>query len=122
MTPTTKQALDTAERFAKRVGPDNDYLEDTDTGSINLYEETLRLIAEARVAEESPVGWLCKVIVNKHASGPPLPGQIQISGVWGTPSNHIYFSVDRPIDKWVWWEAPVYLSSNAPLPDPPEAK
>lgn len=69
-----------------------------------------RLIADLREAlDEKPIGWVCKVIVNKHVSGPPLEGQIKMGNVWGTPTDHIYFSIERPLDKWAYWEAPVYV-------------
>ena len=55
-----------------------------------------------------PAGWLYKIIVDKHLTGPPREGQTQIAGVWGTPSTHLHFSVDKPTDPWVYWQAPVY--------------
>lgn len=67
-------------------------------------------------ATQQRAGWFYKLIVNKHVTGPPLPGQISIGGVWGTPSQHLHFSVDRPLDKYVWWESPAYYLIPAPQP------
>ena len=63
--------------------------------------------------EAHPAGWLFKIIVNKHLTGPPLEGQIQIAGVWGTPSSHLHFSPDEPTDPWIYWKAPVYCTALA---------
>jgi len=67
-------------------------------------------IAELEARELTPAGWLYKVIVNKHVTGPPLPGQIKIEGVWGTPSGHLHFSPTPPTDRWIYWKAPVYFA------------
>ncbi len=61
---------------------------------------------------QRPAGWLYKLIVDKHVTGPALEGQIQISGVWGTPSTHLHFSVEPPTDPWAYWQAPVYLADQ----------
>jgi uncharacterized coiled-coil protein SlyX len=67
-----------------------------------------------RDADESAAGWLHKAIVDKHATGPALDGQIQIDGVWGTPSSHLHFSQEEPTDRWIYWKAPVYFLSALP--------
>lgn len=64
--------------------------------------------ALARAREIEPIGWLYKIIVNKHVTGPPLEGQIQIDGVWGTRSSHLHFSPQPPQVNWIYWQSPVY--------------
>ena len=56
-----------------------------------------------------PAGWLYSILVNKHASGPPLEGQIKMGDIWGTPSNHRHFSLKLPSEPFIWWKAPVYF-------------
>ncbi len=69
--------------------------------------------AESAVAEEYvAIGWLHKVIVDKRVNGGARDGQIQIGGVWGRPSDHLYFTVERALDRYVWWEAPVYVKAT----------
>lgn len=53
-------------------------------------------------------GWLYKVLIDKHVTGPALPGQIQLNEVWGTPDDRLCFSADEPTGPWVWWKSPVY--------------
>lgn len=66
-----------------------------------------------------PVGWVYKIIVNKHITGPPLEGQIQIESVWGTPSDHVYFSIDDPTShRWVYWKAQVYSCDESAAKEP----
>lgn len=65
--------------------------------------------AERERAEAKPIGWLHKVIVDKRVTGGTREGQIEVGGVWGTPSDHLYFTPERCERRWFWWEAPVYL-------------
>lgn len=66
--------------------------------------------------EVTPVGWLHKIIVNKHVTGPPLDGQIQILGVWGTPSSHLHFTEEEPTSPWIYWKAPVFTLTPSDVP------
>ena len=66
--------------------------------------------------KKKPVGWLYKFIVNKHMTGPPKPGQIQIAGVWGDRSNMMHFSIDEPLGGCIWWKAPVYIDEEIFIP------
>ncbi len=58
--------------------------------------------------EKKPIGWLYKRLVNKHLTGPPLDGQIQMDGVWGTPSTQLNFTPELPTERWIYWQSPVY--------------
>lgn len=53
-------------------------------------------------------GWLYKVLIDKHVTGPPLDGQVQIFGIWGTPGDHLKFSKEYPTDTFAWWTSPVF--------------
>jgi hypothetical protein len=75
-----------------------------------------------REERAGPIGWLYKIIVDKHLTGNPRNGQIQINGVWGTPSNHIYFSPETPTHQWIWWQSPVYLPAATRTEKPSEEK
>ncbi len=60
-----------------------------------------------------PAGWFYKLIVDKHLTGPPLEGQIQVANVWGTPSDHLYFAPELPDGKYWYWKSPAYLFNES---------
>lgn len=66
------------------------------------------------------IGWIYKVIVNKHVTGPPREGQIQINGVCGTPSDHIYFSTEPPAHEWMWWKSACFATNTDALSSTPK--
>lgn len=54
-----------------------------------------------------PTGWLYRVVVNKHVTG-PHEGQYDLGGVWGDKSDHWHFSIEEPMDWSIYEKKPVF--------------
>lgn len=87
-------------------------------------ERAARESLERERSEAKPIGWLHKVIVDKRVTGGVREGQIEVGGVWGNPSDHLYFTPERCEGQYFWWEAPVYLhpAHDARLTEPLERR
>ena len=65
----------------------------------------------------NPVGWRYRVLVDKHSTGPPLPGQISMldirhTPVFGTPGEWRYSDgPTRPSIDWMCEAEPLYLAT-----------
>ncbi len=86
---------------------------------LGLHDKSVSASVEREPSESAAadgyelIGWLHKVIVDKRISGGAREGQIQVSGVWGRPSEHLYFTPEPPVDRYFWWKAPVYVKPTA---------
>jgi hypothetical protein len=81
--------------------------------------EALLEQCEKRVAPASPIGWRYKVLVNKHVTGDPLPGEISMPDiyrqpVWGKPGAWRYSDgPDKPSADWMCEAEPLYAGAPA---------
>lgn len=70
--------------------------------------------------EQSPVGWRYRVLVNKHSTGEPLPGEISQldiyrTPVWGKPGSWRYSDgPDKPNVDWMCDAEPLYRQIEVP--------
>lgn len=67
----------------------------------------------------TPVGWRYKTLINKHATGLPLAGQISMldihrTPVWGNPGAWRYSDgPERPDLDWMCEAEPLYMATAA---------
>ena len=101
-----------------------------------LQERISELEAEAcrmREALQVPIGWRFNVLVDKHSTGAPLPGEISMldisrQQVWGHPGQWRYSDgPNKPDVDWICEAEPLYfapaaLASTAPCPHAAEVE
>lgn len=77
---------------------------------------------EAKSEDQPPclVGWRYRVLVNKHATGIPLPGEISMlnmsrQAVWGIPGQWRYSDgPNKPDVDWMCVAEPLFISTRNP--------
>lgn len=73
--------------------------------------------------DRSPAGWRYRVLVNKHASGPPRPGEMSMldifhQEVWGVPGAWRYSDgPDKPRVDWMFEAEPLYSATKEEDPN-----